>query len=35
VSLGNSGVVWPWLAVWLPNVLFVPVAYVFYRFAQQ
>ena len=35
VSLGNSGVIWPWLAVWLPNALFVPVAYLFYRFAQQ
>jgi len=35
VSLGNSGVIWPWLSVWLPNLLFVPVAYLFYRFAQQ
>lgn len=35
VSLGNSGVVLPWLAVWLPNALFVPVAYLFYRKAQQ
>ena len=34
-AMGNSGVIWPWLAVWLPNALFVPVAYLFYRFAQQ
>lgn len=35
ISYGNRGVVWPWLAVWLPNVLFIPVAWLFYRKAQQ
>ena len=35
ISYGNTGVVWPWLAVWLPNVLFVPIAWLFYRNAQQ
>ncbi len=35
VSLGNTNVLPAHLAVWLPNLLFVPVAYVFYRFAQK
>jgi lipopolysaccharide export system permease protein len=35
ISLGATGVVTPQLAVWLPNLLFVPVAYIFYRFAQK
>lgn len=25
----------PWLAVWLLNILFIPVAWVFYKFAQK
>lgn len=35
ISLGNTNVLPPQLAVWLPNLLFVPVAYIFYRFAQK
>jgi len=35
ITYGNTGEMWPSLAVWLPNVIFVPVAWVFYRFAQQ
>lgn len=35
ISLGETNVLDPNLAVWLPNLVFVPVAYVFYRFAQK
>ncbi len=34
-SLGVKSVMSPWIAVWMPNLLFIPVAYVFYRFAQK
>lgn len=35
ISMGQSGVVEPWISVWALNVLFVPVAWLFYRFAQK
>jgi len=35
MSMGQTGVLPPWLAVWLLNITFVPVAWVFYRFAQK
>jgi lipopolysaccharide export system permease protein len=35
MSLGQSGVMPPWLAVWALNLLFIPVAWVFYKFAQK
>lgn len=35
ISLGTTNVLPPELTVWLPNVLFIPVAWVFYRFAQK
>ncbi len=35
ISLGETNVLDPNLSVWLPNLVFVPVAYVFYRFAQK
>jgi lipopolysaccharide export system permease protein len=35
MSLGQTGVLPPWFAVWLLNVTFVPVALVFYKFAQK
>jgi len=35
ISLGATGVMSPSLAVWMPNFLFVPVAWLFYRFAQK
>jgi lipopolysaccharide export system permease protein len=35
ISMGQSGVIPPWISVWLLNVLFIPVAWVFYRFAQK
>lgn len=30
-ALATSGWVWPWLAIWFPNVLFTGVTYVCYR----
>ena len=35
ISIGQTGGIIPYLAVWLPNLLFAPIAYVFYRFAQK
>jgi lipopolysaccharide export system permease protein len=35
ISMGQTGVIAPWLAVWMLNMLFVPVALVFYKFAQK
>lgn len=35
MSMGQTGVLEPWLANWLLNVIFVPVAWIFYRFAQK
>lgn len=35
ISLGETNVLDPNLSVWLPNLVFVPVAYIFYRFAQK
>lgn len=35
ISLGQQGVLSPWMAVWALNILFVPVAWLFYRFAQK
>lgn len=34
-SMGQTGVMAPWLAAWLPNVVFLPVSWLFYRFAQK
>lgn len=35
LSLGQTGVLPPWLAVWALNIMFIPVAWLFYRFAQK
>lgn len=35
ISMGQTGVIPPWLAVWGLNILFIPIAYLFYRFAQK
>ncbi len=35
MSMGQTGVISPWISVWLLNVLFIPVAWIFYRFAQK
>ncbi len=35
MSMGQTGVIAPWLSVWLLNVVFIPVAWLFYRFAQK
>lgn len=35
MSMGQTGVMPPWLAVWLLNVIFIPVAWLFYKFAQK
>lgn len=35
MSMGQTGVIEPWLAVWLLNVIFIPVAWIFYKFAQK
>lgn len=35
VSMGQTGVIAPWVAAWAPNLLFVPVALLFYRYAQK
>ncbi len=35
MSMGQTGVIAPWLSVWLLNVVFVPVALLFYKFAQK
>lgn len=35
MSMGQTGVLAPWLANWLLNLTFVPVAWIFYKFAQK
>lgn len=35
MSMGQTGVLPPWLANWSLNLVFVPVAWVFYKFAQK
>ena len=35
ISMGQTGVMEPWLAAWSLNFLFTPVAWLFYRFAQK
>jgi len=35
ISLGATGVLPPQIAVWLPNVIFIPVAWLFYWKAQK
>lgn len=35
MSMGQTGILYPWLSVWALNVLFIPVALLFYRFAQK
>jgi lipopolysaccharide export system permease protein len=35
ISMGQTGVLPPWVSVWALNILFVPVAWLFYRFAQK
>ncbi len=35
ISLGATGVLAPQLAVWLPNLVFIPVAWLFYLRAQK
>jgi hypothetical protein len=33
--MGQTGVLPPWVSVWSLNILFIPVAWLFYRFAQK
>ena len=35
ISMGQTGVIPSWIAVWGLNILFIPVAWLFYRFAQK
>ena len=35
ISYGTNGSMPPFLAVWLPNFLFLPIAFYFYRTAQK
>jgi lipopolysaccharide export system permease protein len=35
ISMGQTGVLPSWVSVWALNILFVPVAWLFYRFAQK
>ncbi|MFM9944484.1 MAG: LptF/LptG family permease [Bacteroidia bacterium] len=35
ISYGTTGSMAPWLAVWLPNMLFLPIAFYFYVTAQK
>ena len=35
ISMGQTGILPSWAAVWILIVLFVPVAWIFYRFAQK
>lgn len=35
MSMGQTGVMPEWLAVWALNILFIPVALLFYKFAQK
>jgi lipopolysaccharide export system permease protein len=34
-SLGVKNVMPPFIAVWMPSIVFVPIAWLFYRFAQK
>ena len=35
ISMGQTGVMEPWLSAWALNFLFAPVAWIFYKFAQK